>query len=178
MIGEKIKQKRIELNMSMQQLANEANLSIGFISQVERELTEPSITSLRKIAKALDVAVFSFLLEETKENRVVKKNDRKSLKFPNSHLEYDLLSPNLNRQMEMFMGHLQPGAKTCDTPLSHPGEEVIHVLKGTMWIKVGEDEYTLQEGDTIYYTSSIPHTIINTGQKKLVFISTITPPRF
>lgn len=178
MIGEKIRQKRIELNMSMKDLAKATGLSIGFISQVERELTEPSITSLRKIAKALDVAVFYFLVEETKDNRVVRNKERQSLKFPNSHLEYELLSPNLNRQMEMFMGHLEPGAKTCEVPLSHPGEEVTHVLKGIMWIKIGNDEYELFEGDTIYYFSSIPHTIINVGKEKLVFISTITPPRF
>lgn len=178
MLGEKIRQKRLELKMSMKELANLTNLSVGFISQVERELTEPSITSLRKIAKALDVAVFYFLVEESNSNRVVRKDERKSLKFPNSHLEYELLSPNLNRKMEMFMGHLEPGAKTCEIPLTHPGEEVTHVLKGTMWIKVDNDEYTLNEGDTIYYFSSIPHQIINIGKEKLVFISTITPPRF
>ncbi|WP_105617447.1 cupin domain-containing protein [Vallitalea okinawensis] len=178
MLGEKIRQKRNEINMSMKELALKTGLTPGFISQVERELAEPSITSLRKIADALEVAVFYFFVDEVNDNRVVKKGERQSLKFPGSHLSYQLLSPDLNRQMEMFLASLEPGAITCEEPLSHKGEEVIHVLKGTMWIKIGKDEYTLQEGDTIYYFASIPHKIINTGNEQLEFISTITPPQF
>ena len=67
MIGEKIRRRRNELEMSMKLLAEKTGLSSGFISQVERELTEPSITSLRKIAKALGVAVFYFFTEEKNE---------------------------------------------------------------------------------------------------------------
>lgn len=164
--------------MSMKVLAEKTGLTSGFISQIERELAEPSITSLRKIAKALEVAVFYFFTEEKNTGMVVRKNNRQSRNFAKSHLTYELLSPDLNKQMEMFMATLEPGSSTCDEPLSHNGEEVTHVLEGTMWIKIGEDEYTLDEGDTIYYFSSIPHKIVNTGKKMLRFISTITPPVF
>lgn len=178
MIGKRIRNRRNELAMSMKSLAEKTGLSSGFISQVERELTEPSITSLRKIAKALDVAVFYFFTEEKSTGIVVRKNKRQSRNFPKSHLTYELLSPDLKRQMEMFMASLEPGASTCDEPLSHNGEEVTHVLEGTMWIKIGEDEYTLEAGDTIYYFSSTPHKIVNNGKNMLRFISTITPPVF
>lgn len=164
--------------MSMKVLAEKTGLTSGFISQIERELAEPSITSLRKIAKALEVAVFYFFTEEKSTGMVVKKNNRQSRNFAKSHLTYELLSPDLNKLMEMFMATLEPGSSTCDEPLSHNGEEVTHVLEGTMWIKIGEDEFTLDEGDTIYYFSSIPHKIVNTGDKVLRFISTITPPVF
>ena len=117
-------------------------------------------------------------MDEIHPNPVVKKNERQLLKFPKSHLTYELLSPDLNRQMEMFIGRLEPNATTCDEPLSHPGEEVIHVLQGTMWIKVNEEEYILEQGDTIYYFSSNPHKIVNIGEIDLIFISTITPPQF
>ncbi|MDX1358386.1 MAG: cupin domain-containing protein [Clostridia bacterium] len=178
MIGEKIRKRRNEIDMSMKALADKTGLTSGFISQVERELAEPSITSLRKIAKALGVAVFYFFTEEKSPGIVVRADERQSRNFQESHLTYELLSPDLNRQMEMFMASLEPGAATCEEPLPHNGEEVTHVLEGTMWIKIGNDEYTLEAGDTIYYFSSIPHKIVNRGEGMLRFISTITPPVF
>lgn len=178
MIGEKIRHRRKDINMSMKVLAEKTGLTSGFISQVERELAEPSITSLRKIAEALGVAVFYFFTEEKSPGIVVRKNTRQSRNFAKSHITYELLSPDLNRQMEMFLASLDPGAATCDEPLSHNGEEVTHVLEGNMWIKIGDDEYSLEAGDTIYYISSVPHRIVNTGKGILRFISTITPPAF
>ena len=178
MIGEKIRRRRREMDMSMKVLAEKTGLTPGFISQVERELAEPSITSLRKIAEALGVAVFYFFTEEKSPGIVVRKDGRQSRSFHKSHITYELLSPDLNRQMEMFMASLDPGAATCDEPLAHNGEEVTHVLEGKMWIKIGEEEYDLDAGDTIYYFSSIPHRIVNTGDSVLRFISAITPPVF
>ena len=178
MIGEKIKTKRKELGYSLKTLASLTELTPGFLSQIERDVSEPSITSLRKIADALEVAVFYFFIDAPKSNPVVRKNDRQKIVLPHSQMSYELLSPDLNRQMEMFMGQLEPGAKTCEEPLGQEGEEVIHVLKGKMWILIGEKEYDLEAGDTIYYDGYIPHQIINTGDRELVFISTITPPLF
>jgi transcriptional regulator with XRE-family HTH domain len=177
-LGSKIKEKRVELGMSQKALADMTDLTPGFLSQVERNLTEPSITSLRKISKALNVAIFYFLMNDEEKKIVVKKHERQVLKFPDSHMTWELLSPDLNRQMEMLMGELEPGAVTCEDPLPHPGEEVTHVLKGIMWIKVGDEEYTLEAGDTIYYIGSMPHQIKNIGEEMLLFISTITPPLF
>ena len=178
MLGFKIREKRKELGLNLKELAVKTDLTPGFLSQIERDLAEPSITSLRKISKALNVAVFYFLMTDEEEKAVVRKNERQKLIFPDSHITYELLSPDLNRQMEMFMGALEPGAMTCEEPLSHPGEEGTYVVKGKMWIKIGDDEYTLEQGDTIYYFGSIPHQIINIGQDEMVFISTITPPLF
>lgn len=178
MIGAKIREKRKEMGLSLKELAEKTQLTPGFLSQIERDLAEPSITSLRKIAEALGVAVFYFLMNDFQKNPVVKKGQGQILNFRNSHLNYELLTPDLNRQLEMFKAELEPGAVTCEEPLSHPGEEVTHVLQGQMWIKIGEDEYTLDEGDTIYYFGSIPHKIESIGKENLIFISTITPPEF
>ena len=178
MLGEKIRERRKEKKMSMKDLAVLTGLTPGFISQVERDLAEPSITSLRKISEALEVAVFYFFVEERNENCVVRKNGRQQIKFPESQLMYELLSPDLNRQMETFLGTLAPGASSSEGLMAHNGEEVTYVLEGSMEITIGSDRYLLNEGDTIYYHSSIPHQIQNVGKEKLKFISTITPPRF
>lgn len=178
MLGEKIRKKRIEKNMSLKELAEKIDLTASFLSQVERELAEPSITSLRKIAEALDVPIFYFLLDDEQHSPVVRKNQRKVLRFPQSHLTYELLSPDLNRQMEVLIGRLDPGAASGEADSTHPGEECILVLEGKMDIKIGEETYTLEEGDSIYYFASIPHFLYNSGDKPLVFLSVITPPRF
>lgn len=178
MLGEKIRIKRIEKQMTLKDLAERTGVTQGFLSQVERGLTDPSITSLRRIAHALNVPIFYFLMDEAKANPVVRKNERQVLRFPDSHLTFELLSPDLNRSLEMMMSRLEPGAVTCDEPLVHPGEENIVVLKGKMKIQVGEDFYILAEGDSIYYFSSIPHKIWSIGTEELVFVSAITPPEF
>jgi len=178
MIGSKIREKRKQNGLNLKKLAEMTDLTPGFLSQIERDLAEPSITSLKKISKALNVPVFYFLMTKEEERSVVKKNERQVLNFHDSHMSYELLSPDLNRQMEMIMGELEPGAMTSDEPLAHSGEEVTHVLQGKMWIKIGDDEYTIEAGDTIYYFGNLPHQIINIGDDMLIFISTITPPLF
>lgn len=178
MLGEKIRNKRIDKKLTLKELAERTALTQGFLSQVERGITDPSITSLRRIAHSLDVPIFYFLMDEAKSNPVVRKNERQVLKFPDSHLTFELLSPDLNRNIEMMMARLEPGAVTCEEPLTHPGEENILVVQGRMKIQIGDDVYLLEEGDSIYYFSSIPHKIWSVGEVDLIFISAITPPAF
>lgn len=178
MLGEKIRKKRSEKNLSLKELAEKIGLTASFLSQVERELAEPSITSLRKIAEALDVPIFYFLLDNNDPSPVVRKNNRKILRFPATQLTYELLSPDLNRQMEVLIARLEPGAAGGEEDSTHPGEECILVLEGKMKLTVGEDTYYLEEGDSIYYFASIPHSLKNNGDTQLVFLSVITPPRF
>ncbi|MEW6661592.1 MAG: helix-turn-helix domain-containing protein [Bacillota bacterium] len=178
MLGETIRRIRAEKGLSLRELADMTELTPSFLSQVERDLAEPSITSLRKIADALGVPIFYFLMDNEKPSPVVRKNERKALKMPESHLVYELLVPDLNRSMEVWMGRLAPGAVSCDTPLSHQGEECIVVLQGKMEVQLGEETHVLDEGDTIYYFGAVPHKLKSVGDQELVFLSTITPPLF
>lgn len=178
MLGEKIRRKRMEKNLSLKDLAASTDLTASFLSQVERDLAEPSITSLRKIADALEVPIFYFLLDNGNTSPVVRRGERKILKFPDTHVVFELLSPDLNRQMEIVMGRLEVGAASCDEPLSHPGEEFIYVIQGKMEITIGEETYVLDESDSIYYFAAIPHKIVSVGDEELVFLSAITPPQF
>lgn len=176
MLGTRLRERRNEMEMSIKDLAEKTGLTSGFISQIERGLAEPSITSLRNIANELGVPVFYFLLDDIEENPVVRKDQRRILNFGKSDLTYELLSPDLNKQMEMFLGKLNPGTDTGEEFLYHTGEEVIHILKGTMWFKLGTDEYILETGDTVQFNSSKLHQIKNIGEEVLEFISTTTPP--
>lgn len=177
-LGNRIRQKRLEKGLSLKDLAGRIDKTPSFLSQVERGLAEPSITSLRKISNAMEVPIFFFLLDSDNHNPVVRRNQRKIMSFPGYQLTFELLSPNLNQAMEIIQGRLEPGGVTCESPLAHPGEEATLVLTGKMIIQVGSEEYELEEGDCIYYFASIPHKITNCGNSELIFVSAITPPEF
>ncbi|MDD4657997.1 MAG: cupin domain-containing protein [Eubacteriales bacterium] len=177
-MGSRIRQKRKERGLSLKNLAKAIDKTPSFLSQVERNLAEPSITSLRDIARALEVPIFYFLLDSQGHNPVVRKDQRKIISFPGYQLTFELLSPSLNREMEIIQGRLEPGGMTCEEPLSHSGEEATLVLTGQMEIQVGSERYVLSEGDCIYYYASIPHKISNIGKEELIFVSAIAPPSF
>lgn len=177
-MGQRIREKRKERGLSLKSLAKAIGKTPSFLSQVERDLAEPSITSLRDIARALEVPIFYFMLDSQDHNPVVRKDQRKRISFPGYQLTFELLCPSLSREMEIIQGRLEPGGMTCEEPQSHSGEEATLVLAGQMEIQVGSEVYALNEGDCIYYYASFPHKISNTGDKELIFVSAISPPSF
>lgn len=177
-LGDKIREKRQEQKLTIRQLAEGAGLTSGFLSQVERNLTEPSITSLRKISQILGVPIFYFLMEQQPSGMIVRRRDRKVVGIRGSGVIFELLSPDCDRTIEMIIGRVEPGAVTCEEPLSHYGEENLLVTQGRMKIQVGDECFELDEGDSILYRSSLPHKIWNLGNVELVFVSAISPPAF
>lgn len=178
MLGTRIRDKRQEKKLTIRELAESTGLTPGFLSQVERGLTEPSITSLRKISNILAVPIFFFLMDQKRTGMVVRKGERKIVNVGNSGVSFELLSPDFDRTVELIVGRVAPGSVTCEEPLSHYGEENLLVLSGKMKIQVGSECQVLEEGDSIFYRSSIPHKIWNAAEKELVFVSAISPPAF
>lgn len=178
MLGERIRSKRTEKALSLKELAERIGLTASFLSQIERDLAEPSISSLRRIASALEVPIFYFLMDDTDSSPVVRRDERKTLKLPESHLIYELLTPDVSRAMELFIARIEPGTDEGEYESTHPGEECILVLEGQLEIRVGETVYQLEQGDSIYYFANIPHSVANRGSRELVLLSAITPPRF
>lgn len=177
-LGNKIRKLRISKKMNLTSLAKKIGKTPSYLSQVERGMASPSIMALREISKVLNVPLFYFLVDDKKHSTIVRKNERRILRFPESRLTYELLSPDMSRQIEMIRTKIEPGASTCNKPLSHEGEECTLVIEGKMKIQVGDKSYTLEEGDTIYYIAAIPHKITNIGTEDLVVISVISPASF
>jgi transcriptional regulator with XRE-family HTH domain len=179
-IGKKIKELRKEKGMSIAELANKSELSAGLISQIERNLVTPSIVSLWKIAKSLEVSVGYFFDEDVKDfpNPVVKKNNRKRIIISNDNAIYELLSPDLNRKIEFLYITLKPGDYSSEDFVTHEGEECGIVIKGKLMVKMKNREYILEEGDSIYFDSSIPHRYINIGDDVCESVWAMTPPSF
>ena len=177
-LGAKLRRLRTEKGISLRGLAQATGLTPSFLSQVERDLAEPSITSLRRLAEALRVPVFLLFVNSGEYSPIVRRNSRRMIRLPGSRLTYQLLVPDLNRQMEAIMTRVAVGGQTSECPISHEGEEWTMVLEGRMTIQVADDVYILEEGDCIYYHASLPHLISNAGEQELVVLSVMTPARF
>lgn len=178
-LGERIRLRRQQMDISLQELANRTGLTASFLSQVERDVTEPSISSLRRIAGALEVPVFFFLLDERAPSPVVRRHERRTLRLADTAAQWELLSPaDPQLQLEVVVTHLPPGVASGDECTSHPGEECFVVLNGEMQITVADETYQLQEGDAIQFRASLPHRIWNSGKQELMVLAAITPPRF
>lgn len=178
MLGDKIRTKRLEHGMSIHVLAEQTGLTTGFISQIERNLVDPSITSLRKIATSLNTPVFHFLLDEGEYEPVVRKAERKCFTFEHGQIVYELLSPNIKRSLEMMIVRIKPGKTFYKESLTHLGEEHLLIIEGCMRIQVGDKSYELNKGDSVYYFPSLAHKIFNPNDTTLVFLSAATPPFF
>jgi len=177
-LGQRLRKRRQELNLSLRELAGRVGLTASFLSQVERDQVSPSIKSLRRISKALDAPIFYFLVEHDTRSPVVRRNERLKLILPESNLVYELLTPDLDRQMEVFIAELEPGDDNIAMPLRQHTEECIYVLQGQLEIQLGEDIYLLDAGDSVYFEGPLLRHLIARGDETLRFISVIAPPIF
>ena len=190
-LGERIRQRRQELRLRLNEVATKCDISISFLSQIERDQAKPSISTLHEIAAALGVTVGSFFRSSEEVTPpepissavepapyVVRSDARKTLLYPGSGIRNELLSPDLQRAIQFMYVVIQPGAETGPESLVHEGEECGVVLQGTVEIWVGDDHYILGPGDSIYQRSTIPHHSRNIGDDDVIIVVAITPPSF
>ena len=187
MVGKKIKSLRLSKTMNTKQLSQEANISSGMLSQLEKGSTQGSVETLRKIAKVLDVTLASLFedsedIANTKTSEalhIVRRDKRKKISFPDPLYKCELLTPNLQGDIEFILVELEASRITQETlPHTRGGEECNFVMYGTIEIQIGDSHYTLYEGDSIRFNPEIPHKIENKSDKKAAYISAVTPPSF
>lgn len=168
-VGEKIKALREEKGISIEALAERSGLAIEQVERIENNIDLPSLAPLIKIARALGVRLGTFLDDQDEIGPVVcrKAEASDTISFSNNaihsrrHMEYHSLSKSkADRHMEPFIIDVQPTEDSSDFVLSsHEGEEFIMVLEGVMEISYGKHTYLLEEGDSIYYDSIVPHHV-------------------
>jgi transcriptional regulator with XRE-family HTH domain len=174
--------------VTLNALSSLTGLTASLLSQVERGLANASVSSLHKIAEALDVSIGSFFEETdlstpiedespviTNSSPVVHESNRKVLS-PCPGITYYLLTKDLRGQIEFILAVFEVGTDT--ELLIHDGEECCLVLEGKAKIKVGEECHILEKGDSLQYKSSLPHTVSNAGDETFKAIWVITPPSF
>jgi transcriptional regulator with XRE-family HTH domain len=178
-VGVRIRELRTARGMTLTGLARSTGLSAGLISQVERGLTDPSLETLRRVARTLDVALFSLFREPDAESEavVVRRERRMQVSSPHGGIRYQRLSPGFGR-LELLEGTLEPGAASSSEPWSHPSEECVTVQEGQLVVEVGAQRYELGPGDSCYFDSRSPHRYVNPTRERSVFLVAITPPSY
>jgi len=178
-IGDTIKNIRREKGMKLKEVAEKTGLSNGFLSQVENGQAQISLVNLWKISGVLGVPLAVFFAELDKQTLdIVRKDERKALKLPKSNVSYSLLSPDMSRKIEMLLITLEPGEIDDHETIAHEGEECGFVIEGGLGIIQDGTKVILDEGDSVYLDSAIPHRFFNPGSGKSVSVWAITPPSF
>lgn len=193
-VGKRLRTIRKEKGFTVTEVAELADLSAGFVSQVENGSSNPSLQSLKRIGDALGVAMgdlfshgsehqevdirdkSSFAAES--EVKVVRHNRRKVLEWPGRSAKSYLLTPDLQRQLEVTLTVVEPGSQIAAEAYSHEGEEFGLVLEGRYEVTVADQSYTLEEGDSIYFSSHLPHSSRALGDRPAKTLWVITPPSF
>ena len=177
-IGDKIRRLRVAKQLTQEELANRCELSKGFISQLENDLTSPSIATLIDILDILGTNLTEFFSEDTNEKIAFSKDDM--FETENEELKYNLmwLVPNAQKNdMEPIMITIKPGGQYIEEE-PHEGEEFVYVLSVAIYLHLGEKKVKVRKGESFYFKPKANHYISNAGKisAKVIWIS--TPPSF
>lgn len=166
-VTEKIKRICADRNMSAEELAAGAGLTVDQVNRICKSDTIPSLSPLIKIARALGVRLGTFLDDSEEMGPVVNRQSDMQLPVTftshqtnnNSHMDFiSLAARKAGRSMEPFMVYIQSGTGK-ESPSSHEGEEFLFVLEGSIMVHYGNEKYILNQGDSIYYDSIVDHLV-------------------
>ena len=173
-IGKKLKELRLQNNLTLGDLASRSELTKGFLSQVERNLTAPSIATLEDILEALGTNLSEFFHEEEEKQIVFSTQDF----FEDEREDYTIewVIPNAQKnKMEPILLTLEAGGETYpDNP--HEGEEFGYVLQGSVAIHIGGKTYRAKKGESFYFVSDKKHYLSSKSGAVLIWVS--SPPSF
>lgn len=182
--GPKVAKLRAAANLTIEELCTRADISAGALSQLERGKGNPGFTTLAKLAYALDVPIGTFFEGPPQPDPVVRKGARKKLLHnawslgSSSAPIYELLTPDLQRKLEVIWVELPVGQSNQERPFIHDTEECGVLLSGRLEVFLGKDSYILEPGDSISFNGMIPHWYRNAGEEPAVSIWIVTPPSF
>jgi transcriptional regulator with XRE-family HTH domain len=169
-VGLRLRSLRDQQGLSLRALAERCGLSINAISQIERSENSPTVSTLHRLATALNVPITDFFQEEAKQTVVFVKRDL-GLRSQSDGVVMESLGIGLfNQQLEPFLMQIEPGIANIDDPVSHPGEEFIHCLEGEVDYCVADRVFRLEGGDSLLFDAKQPHAYRNQSQKQVTII--------
>lgn len=177
-LGQEIRDLRKRRGATVLDLARAIGKSTGYVSQVERNRSTPSVADLQKVAAALGVQMGWFLDRIDKvplEERpyIVRAGNRRKLNFGPSVTDY-LLSPSLSGRLELLYTTLGPRAKGGEQLITYRGEQAGMVLSGIFELHISDKRFLLREGDSFSFPSTTPHHYRNPGRIETIIIWAFT----
>lgn len=155
-IGSMLRERRRTLGLSMADVAKASELSIGYISQLERDLSSPSLTALMRIGEVLGMSMDAFLRAPSAGGHHFPKSGRSPFRLQKGGMLFDRISGE-------FPGHMVNALVVeipphhLSSPVTHAGEELVYVLEGHVRYTLGGKRFQLSEGDSVHLPSSTPH---------------------
>ncbi|QIE46689.1 cupin domain-containing protein [Pseudohalocynthiibacter aestuariivivens] len=181
-VGQEIRGLRKARDTTIAELGKATGLSKGYLSQIERGISSPSVKALHSISRALGVTISWFFPPETDDHEelrdiVVRAHARRTLSFE-SGITDELLSPNLDKTIELLRCTFPAGSESGTEPYNHRGEEAGIVISGQLDLWVDEKHLRLKEGDSFAFSSERPHRYANLTDRDTVVIWAISPPTY
>ncbi|MFC1669143.1 cupin domain-containing protein [Spirochaetota bacterium] len=179
--GNKIRELRERKGKTLKSVAEIAQISESLLSQIETNKLSPSIDTLFAVVEALD-ADMDYIFSDFKLNKqvvLVRKKDRKYIKTGSVAYEQISVVPDFSEDhaIEAFIMEIKKKGEKGSKDYGHNGKELGLVLQGEGILEYGTEKYNLFNGDSISFSSDIPHTIKNTGNEVLRIMWVITPPK-
>ena len=181
-IGEKLRTLRLRKSMGLVELSRHTGLSAALLSKLERGKLFPTLPTLLRIAMVYSVGLDYFFTDERKRRvvSVVRKEDR--VRFPERpgtqevpYLFECLDYKATERKMSVFVAEFQDIAPEKLRPHQHSGVELLYLLKGTLTMKIGSEEFNLEAEDAIYFDSAVQHSYRRQGQKPCTGVIVTVP---
>ncbi len=177
-LGKKVKNLRVKIGLTQEELAVRSDLTKGFISQLEHDNTSPSIDTMEKIVTALGTNMSDFFKDECEERIVYGQADVLSDEYDDMKMKIDWLIPDAQKNlMEPVILELKQGGFSKEYK-PFEGEAFGYVLKGSVILKYGSKEYKIKKGECFYYSVDRISLVKNPTNKVAKLLWVLTPPNF
>ena len=174
-VSEKIRELRLKKKMTLKDLGKKTELSVGFLSQIERGISSMTLVTLRKIADALEVDLKDLVDVGVKRSFMNRKDNQILLRMERSLISYIRLNGEFSeRKMEPLILRVKPNTLEAEECI-HDGEEFYYVISGRAVFIIEDEEYIVNEGESIHYPSRLKHKTLNPEDKELVMLNVTIP---
>jgi transcriptional regulator with XRE-family HTH domain len=169
-VGLRIRSLRERDGLSLRALSERCGLSINAISQIERGENSPTVSSLHRLASALNVPITDLFYDEEEQIAVFVKREL-GFRVQSDAIVIESLGLGLiNQQLEPFRVIIEPGRGNKDDPITHPGEEFIYCLEGEVEYCVGGKGFHLERGDSLLFEAAQPHAYHNSSPSPAIIL--------
>lgn len=184
MLGEVIRQIRRSKDLTLHQVAERSGLSTAFLSQVENDQANPTLSSVRRLAAALGTSTFALLAQGEAEgaSTFIARDRRRTFMPPGLNGSFSIATATYSEgRLQTVVVELQPNMATCDEAMAHglwESEEWAMLISGQVELEVGKERHLLSPGDAVHFRPAIPHRYVNRGSCPATLICVMAPPSF
>jgi len=163
-VGALIRARRRQQHMTLMELGEAAEVSVGYLSQVERDHATPSLGTLAQIARALGVSIDYFIATPAPHSALTREGERNRFSIDGSSIVYERLGADFpGNQLSSFIMTVPPGYRS--ETVAHEGEEILYVLEGSITQRLDNEEMVMNAGDSLHFRGNRPHAWSNHTDK-------------